>query len=97
METQLRFVSKEEAHKMIDESPGEGVFIITYNGIIGLSDSGRYIRKKKGKKLVDKSPTIVLQKSNLVAKLNLHKNYFTEFDNYNREDTIKSILLTQLE
>ena len=49
MERQLRFVSKEEAHKLIDESPGDNVFILTYDGIIGMSDNGRYVKKKRSK------------------------------------------------
>lgn len=27
MEKQLRFVSKEEAHKLIDEMPGDGILV----------------------------------------------------------------------
>ena len=47
MKTQLSFVSKEEAHKLIDESPGNNVLILTYNVETGMSDTGRHIKKKK--------------------------------------------------
>ena len=97
MEMQLNFVSKEEARKMIDELPGDGVYIMTYNGTMGISDNGRYIKKKKGKKMVEKSSTIILQQNSFVPKLDLYKNLFSDFSDYNRESIIKSILLPQLE
>ncbi len=32
--TQLKFVSKEEAHKLIDDVPGDSVLIIQYSSIM---------------------------------------------------------------
>lgn len=97
MEMQLKFVSKEMARKIIDEIPGNGVYIMIYNGAIGISDCGKYVKKKKGMRMVDKSSTIVLQQNNFISKLNLHKNLFNDFSDYNKEDIIKSILIPQLE
>ncbi len=97
METQLKFVTKEEAHKLIDEAPGNGVMIIQYSCVLGISDQGRYIRKKKGKKYVDKSSVLVLAQNNPVAMLNLHQKYFSDFTSYERENIVKSILLPKLE
>ncbi len=97
METQLRFVSKEEAHKLIDDAPGDGVLVLTYNQIIGVSDHGKYIRKKKSKKLVDKSVTVVLTDSKPVATLNLHNRLIKDFSEYHRENIVKTIMLSKLE
>lgn len=97
METQLKFVSKEEAHRLIDEAPGNGIVIITYNAKAGISGTGKYIKKKKGKRMVDKASVLVLAQNNPVAMLNLHKTYFENFAEYERENKIRSILLPKLE
>lgn len=93
MKTQLSFVSKEEAHKLIDESPGNNVLILTYNVETGMSDTGRHIKKKKSKKMVDHATVLVLAKNSPIATLNLHKHFFNDFHNYEREKIIKSIML----
>ena len=97
MEQQLRFVSKEEAHRLIDDIPGEGVLIMTYNKMIGISDQGRYIKKKRSKKYVDKSTTLVLVDSRPILTLNLHNKIINDFSGYNREDIVRSIMLEKLE
>ena len=70
---QFRIVSKEEAHKLIDEVPGNKVMVLSYNNLIGISNYRKYIKKKKGKKLVDKYSIIILSESNPVITLNLHR------------------------
>lgn len=97
MGTQLRFVTKEEAHRLIDETPGTGVMILTYDNSVGISDSGKFIRKKRGKKMVDKASVLVLAESNPVITLNLHGKYFSDFSRYDKENIDKSILLAKLE
>lgn len=97
MEKQLRFVSKEEAHKLIDEVPGNGVLVLTYDNMVGISDKGRYIKKRKSKRLVDKSVTLVLTDSRPVVTLNLHDKIIRDFSGYDRENIVKTIMLTQLE
>ncbi len=94
---QLKFVSKEEAHKLIDIIPSNTVMIIQYNGVLGISDYGRYIKKRKGKKYVDRSSVVVLAKGNPVTTLNLHDKFFNSFNNYDKENTMKSILLPKME
>ncbi len=93
MEKQLRFISKEEAHKLIDESPGDSILILTYNSKVGMSDSGKYIKKRRSKKLVDNASVLVLSRNKPIATLNLHKHFFDDFTNYNRENIVKSIML----
>lgn len=97
MEKQLRFVSKEEAHKLIDNAPGNGVLILTYNNVIGISDLGQYVKKKKSKKLVDKSATLVLADSRPIITLNLHDRIVKDFSEYDREEIVKTIMLAKLE
>lgn len=84
METQLSFMSKEEAHKLIDSIPGEGVFVLTYSMKSGKSDKGKYIKKKKGNKYVDKAKTVVLSQSKIMT-LNLHDRFFNDFEDYKEE------------
>lgn len=95
METQLRFVSKEEAHKLIDEMPGKKVLVLTYEESVGISDYGEYIKKSKGKRLVDNANVLVLKSSAPILTLNLHDKFFNDLVNYNREPIVRSILLTQ--
>lgn len=97
MGVQLKIVSKKEAYKLIDEVPGDSVLIIKYNNMLGISNCGKHIKKRKGKKLVDKSSVVVLSQNNPVTMLNLHNRFFSDFSNYNRENTVKSILLPHLE
>lgn len=97
MEKQLRFVSKEEAHKLIDESPGDSVLILTYNNIFGMSDQGKRIKKKKSRRYVDKSETLVLIDSRPVLTINLHDKIIRNFDEYSRENIVRSIMLAKLE
>lgn len=100
MGTQLSFMSKEEAHKLIDSIPGDGVFILTYSMKTGISDNGKYIKKKKGNRMVDKAKVIVLSRSQITT-LNLHDKLFNSFEEYKeeykREDIVKTILIPQLE
>lgn len=92
---QLKIVSKEDAHRMIDEAPGNVVKILTYDNRIGISNIGITIKKRKGKKLIDKSKSIVLIDSNPIQMLNLHKNRLSDLKNYKREEIIKSIIFSK--
>ena len=47
METQLKHVTKEELHKMIDEIPEEKLMVLTYKKDAGISDNGKMLKKKK--------------------------------------------------
>lgn len=94
---QLKFVTKEEAHKLIDEVPGNEVLIIKYKGILGISDSGKFTKKKKSKRYIDRSSIVVLAQNNPVITLNLHKNYFNDFTDYKQENIVRTILLPKLE
>ena len=95
METQLRYVSKEEAHKLIDEMPEDGVMLLTYNKSVGLSDNGKFIRKNKSKKFISKAETIILSVSEPISTLDLHNCVF-DILGRNRENIIKTILLTNI-
>lgn len=93
----LKIVSKEEAHKLIDNVPGNEVMMIQYNCILGISNFGKRIKKKKSKKYVDKSSVIVLTQNNPITMLNLHNNFFSDFTTYEKEIVVKSILIPKLE
>ena len=94
---QLRIVSKEEAHQLIDSAPGSMVMMIQYNCMLGISNNGKKIKKKKSKQCVDRSSVVVLSQSNPVIMLNLHNKFFSDFSEYKRENIVNSILLPRLE
>lgn len=94
---QLKFITKEEAHKLIDEMPGEFIMMLTYDSKIGISSTGKYIKKKNGKKYTDKANVLVLEEYSPIRMLNLHDKLFCDLSNYKKEDIVRSILLTKLE
>lgn len=94
---QFKIVSKEEAHRLIDNAPGNEVMMIQYNCILGISNCGKRIKKKKSKKYVDKSSMVVLSQNNPVTMLNLHNRFLNGFSRSKKENIVKSILLPQLE
>ena len=93
---QLSFISKEDAHKIIDSIPGNGIFVLTYNEKLGMSDNGKYIKKKSGNKMVDKAKVVVLSESQITT-LNLHDVFFNSFEEYKREGIVKTIMIPKLE
>ena len=96
MKMQLRYISKEELHKMIDEIPKEKLMVLTYKKDIGISDNGKMLKKKKTKKLVNDATLLILTESNPIRKVDLEGN-FGLFKTINRENVIKTILFPQLE
>ena len=96
----IGMVTKEDAHKLIDSIPGDGVFILTYSMKTGISDNGKYIKKKKGNKYVDKAKTVVLSKSK-VTTLNLHDKFFNDFEEckgeYLRDGIVRTIMIPQIQ
>lgn len=97
MEKHLRFISKEEVHKLIDESPGDCVLVLTYDNTIGISKLGKKVKKRKSKKIVDKSKTLVLVDSRPILAINLHDKIIRDFSEYNKENIVRSIMLAKLE
>lgn len=95
METQLKLVTKEEAHKLIDSIQGDSIFILTYDEKMGISDNGRVIKKKKSKKFVDKANGLVLSQS-IITTLNLHENFLKDIENYKRNGIVRTIMIPQL-
>ena len=95
MDTQLRYVTKEELHKIIDEMPGDKLMVMTYEKDTAISDKGRMIKKKKTKVYVDKATIIVMTESKPVRKVDLEGNFFKL--PYMNNNIIKTILLPQLE
>lgn len=91
METQLRKVSKEELHKMIDEIPEDELMVLTYRKDIGVSDNGKRIKKKKTKILVDKATILILTESKPIRRVDLEGD-FSRFS-MNKHNIMKSILL----
>ena len=95
MDTQLRCVTKEELHKMIDEMPGEELMVLTYKKDTGISYHRRMIKKKKTKVYVDKATIIMMSESKPIRKVDLEGNFF-KFPSMS-SNIIKTILLPQLE
>lgn len=95
METQLRHVSREELHKMIDEIPEEELMVLTYRKDTGISDNGKKMKKRKTKILVDKATILILTESKPIRRVDLEGD-FNRFP-MNRNNIMKSILLPQRE
>lgn len=96
METQLKLVTKEEAHKLIDSIQGDSIFILTYDEKVGISDNGKFIRKKKSKKLVDKAKGLVVSQ-NRITTLNLYEDFLRDIGNYKRSGVVRTIMIPKLE
>lgn len=95
METQLRHVTKEELHKIIDEIPEDELMVLTYKKDNGISDNGKMLKKKRTKMLVDKATILILTETKPIRKVDLEGNF--GWLNINRDNIVKSILLPQLE
>lgn len=95
METQLRKVSKEELHKMIDEIPEEELMVLTYRKDTGISDNGRKMKKKKTKILVNKATILILSENNPFRRVDLEGDF--SIFSINKHNIMKSILLPKRE
>lgn len=95
METQLRKVSKEELHKMIDEIPENELMVLTYRKDTGISDNGKRLKKKKTKILVDKATVLILTETKPIRRVDLEGDF--SILPINRKNIMKSILFPQLE
>jgi ribosomal protein L29 len=96
METQLRKVSKEELHKMIDEIPEDELMVLTYKKDEGISDNGKRIKKKKTKVFVDRATIIVLTENKPIRRVDLEGNFY-KIPIMSKGNIIKTILLPQRE
>ena len=90
-----RYMSKEELHQMIDELPYEEVMVITYREDTGISDNGKFLEKKKTKKLANKANVIIITESKPTRKVDLKGNF--GLSPINKAKITKSILIPQLE
>ena len=93
---QLKYMRKEELHKMIDEIPEEKLIVLTYKKDSGISDNGKMLKKKKTKKLVDKATLLIMTESNPIRKVDLEGD-FGFFKTINKDNIIKTILFPHLE
>ena len=91
METQLKRVTKEELHRMIDEVPEDELMVLTYRKDTGISDNGKMLKKKKTKTLVNRATIFILSEQNPIKKVDLEGD-FGIFRNINRGNVIKTIL-----
>ena len=94
MDSQIKYISKEELHKMIDEFPEGEFMVMTYDKDKGISDNGKMVNKNKTKILANKSTLIILTDGKPVKKVDLEGDFGGLF---NKRNIIKSILIPQLE
>lgn len=95
MEMQLKYVTKEQAHKMIDEIKGNTIAVLSYNGSKGVSDKFTIVKKNQGKRMVDKSDEIALSENDVSNILSLYK--LNNCKLFNRGNIVKTVLLPKLE
>ena len=91
MEMQLKRVTKEELHKMIDEVQEEELMVLTFRKDTGISDNGKMLKKKKTKTLIDRATILVLSEQARIKKVDLQGD-FGIFRNINKGNVIKTIL-----
>ena len=91
MEMQLKRVTKEELHKMIDEVQEEELMVLTFRKDTGISDNGKMLKKKKTKMLVDRATILMLSEQVPIKKVDLEGD-FGIFRNINNGNVIKTIL-----
>lgn len=93
MKTQVKFTTKKEAHRLIDGFSGNRIYLLNYDCLLGLAKKGKYIRKKKGKRMVDKALALVLCIDDPVVTLNIYNSFFLKFNNSRKN--VKSIVLSK--
>ena len=91
MEMQVKRVTKEELHRMIDEVPEDELIVLTYRKDTGISDNGKMLKKKKTKILVNRATILILSEQNPIKKVDLEGD-FGIFKNINNGNVIKTIL-----
>lgn len=96
MDSNIRYVSKDELHKMIDEIPDDEFMVLTYKKNVGISDTGKKIKKKKTKILIDRATILVLTDSKPIRKVDLEGD-FSLLPIFNKGNIVKSILFPKLE
>lgn len=70
-------IGKYEAHGFIDGAVGNKIMLLSFDRKRGISESGKRIRKKRGKRLVDKASIIVYSETVYTKQLDLCGNNFT--------------------
>ena len=91
MEMQVKRVTTEELHRMIDEVPEDELIVLTYRKDTGISDNGKMLKKKKTKTLVNRATILILSEQNPIKKVDLEGD-FGIFRNINKGNVIKTIL-----
>lgn len=64
------YVSKEEAKKIIDETPGK-IWIDSFNGITFIHTKPRQISVDEGKKIINKASMVDYEDNNFFGRLSL--------------------------
>ena len=64
-------IDKYEAHDFIDMAVGNKIMLLSFDKKKGISGSGKRIRKKKGKRLVDRASIIIYSETEYTKKLDL--------------------------
>lgn len=64
-------IDKYEAHDFIDRAVGNKIMLLSFDKKKGISGSGKRIRKKRGKRLVDRASIIIYSETEYTKKLDL--------------------------
>lgn len=94
MKSQLRQMTKEELHKIIDDTHGDKVMVLTLRKDSGISKKGKMLKKRRLKNFINKAKNIILFEAKPIRRIDLEGN-FSRFSK--RKIIIKTILLPQIE
>lgn len=64
-------IDKYEAHSFIDGTLGNKIMLLSFDRKRGISGPGKRIRKKRGKRLVDRASIIIYSETEYTKKLDL--------------------------
>ena len=67
-------IDKYEAHGFIDGTLGNKIMLLSFDRKRGISESGKRIRKKRGKRLVDKASIIIYSETDFKKQLEFFVN-----------------------
>lgn len=92
-------VTKEEAIKKIQEMPDDALFVLTFDfeDENGISNSGEYIDKPGGEKIIGEAKTRVFSGNQYMSQLNLYNVFQKDIKNIEPKGAMKTILLRGLE
>ena len=91
MRKELSITSKREAEHLIDNVKNKKIYILKYNKEKGLTVNKSFVRKKMGKKYIDKAQMLILSKDKIIT---LNCYYSTLMNKRKMKNIMYTILIS---